>query len=428
MKRAVKHIGTFVVVLFAVVLGLFQAQCADAKTKKPYKAKTVRVVATMENKIHQTKSPVKKVKKISKDKNFKVRLIPNDNKYIFVLSGADMGKKQAVKVYYENGRTQVITFKTETNYLDKIKKELKPLLANPDAGLKKSLEQWEQRDMANKSHTYQFFYERSTDFEGENHTTAKYERYKEEDIYKKLTTSQKKALILEVYVHSRSHYRMNQRWIYSNCDSSVKFNRQFQKLYNGKFAGVCADGGKIAYDIGRAVGLKTKYVSCETIDHAWCVVKATDENGKPYWHGIYTTAHGYSLNASISRYHTDKYSKKQIVNNLHEPCYVHIVNRRMSRRDVLLEQAAEKRAKARSTATTITNCKCPGCYATSEWTYKHTRPSNSYITNRIYVKSDGTHVYEHNGNGYKQWFDAQGNEYFDANGDGSIMDDLAALG
>ena len=44
MKRAVKHIGTFVVVLFAVVLGLFQAQCADAKTKKPYKAKTVRVV------------------------------------------------------------------------------------------------------------------------------------------------------------------------------------------------------------------------------------------------------------------------------------------------------------------------------------------------------------------------------------------------
>ena len=54
MKRAVKHIGTFVVVLFAVVLGLFQAQCADAKTKKPYKAKTVRVVAMMENKIHQT--------------------------------------------------------------------------------------------------------------------------------------------------------------------------------------------------------------------------------------------------------------------------------------------------------------------------------------------------------------------------------------
>ena len=70
MKRAVKHIGTFVVVLFAVVLGFFQAQCADAKTKKPYKAKTVRVVATMENKIHQTKSPVKKVKKISKDKRF----------------------------------------------------------------------------------------------------------------------------------------------------------------------------------------------------------------------------------------------------------------------------------------------------------------------------------------------------------------------
>ena len=104
--------------------------------------------------------------------------------------------------------------------------------------------------MANKSHTYQFFYERSTDFEGENHTTAKYERYKEEDIYKKLTTSQKKALILEVYVHSRSHYRMNQRWIYSNCDSPVKFNRQFQNCIMVNLPEF-ADGGKIAYDIGR---------------------------------------------------------------------------------------------------------------------------------------------------------------------------------
>lgn len=424
MKRAVKYIGTFVVVVFAVVLGLFEVQYVNAKTKKPYKAKTVRVVATMENRIHQTKSPVKKVKKISKNKNFKIRLIPNENKYIFVASGVDIGKKQAVKVYYENGRTQVITFKAETNYLDKIKKELKPLLANPDAGLKKSLEQWEQRDMAGKSYTYQFVYERSTDFEGEN--PVKYEKYKEEDIYKKLTASQKKALILEIYVHSRSHYRMDQRWIYSNCDSSVKFNRQFKKLYYGTFAGVCADGAKIAYDIGRQVGLKTKYVSCGTINHAWCVVKATDEKGKPYWHGIYTTAHGYSLNSSISRYHTDKYSKKQIVKNLHEPCYVHIANKRISRRDVLLEQAEEKRkrARAQSTTTTITNCKCPGCYATSERAYKHTRPSNPYITNYIYCKKDGTHVYEHNGNGYKQWFDAEGNEYFDANGDGSIMDDL----
>lgn len=66
-------------------------------------------------------------------------------KYRIKVSGTDRGKKQTIKIYFKNGRTQKVNLKTEVNYLNKIKAELKPMLADPDKGLRTAISQWETK-------------------------------------------------------------------------------------------------------------------------------------------------------------------------------------------------------------------------------------------------------------------------------------------
>lgn len=416
MKRTTtKLYGVLLTMLAALVLTGSFSVTAQAKTKKPYKTKTLKLVEG-KKKTWYAGRRIKKVKKISKNKNFTVKII--DCRYSLRFTGTDRNTKQTVKVYYKNGRTQKFNLKTDVNYLNKIKADLKPMLANPDAGLKKALSDWEKRDCGGKKLTYEFILFRSTMFTEQPKDPNAYPNYSESEMYEKLTTSQKKALILEAYVHSRSHYGDpgNDNDYYHHRNS----NAQFKKLYNDTFKGVCADGAAVATDIGKAVGLTTKYIGSMDMDHAWCVVKAIDENGNPYWHGIYTTSHAFSLTTGLPNIkEANGYKENTLRKYLHAPCYMEIVSKKVKRNTKPTTPTPVPATPSAVTGASIKGA-CPNCQ------YGHAR-NNPYVTARNQTFINGYAIFQHDGNGYLQWFDRNGKEYFDTNGNGSIADEIAAL-
>lgn len=420
MKRTTtKLYGVLLTVLAALILTGSFSVSAQAKTKKPYKTKTLKLVEN-KKKTWYAGRQIKKVKKISKNKNFTVKII--DCRYSLRFTGTDRNTKQTVKVYYKNGRTQKFNLKTDVNYLNKIKAELKPMLANPDAGLKKALSDWEKRDCGDKKITYKFILFRSTMFTEQPKDPNAYPNYSESEMYEKLTASQKKALILEAYVHSRSHYGDPGNNDYYRHRNS---NAQFKKLYNDTFKGVCADGAAMATDIGKAVGLTTKYIGSMEMDHAWCVVKAIDENGNPYWHGIYTTSYGFSLTTRVPNIKkANGYKENTLRRYLHMPCYMEITPYKVKRNTNPTTPTPVPATPSTPSAVTGASVKgaCPGCKLPN----RHAR-NNPYASALYQTILNGYIIYQHDGNGYLQWFDRNGKEYFDTNGNGSIADEIAAL-
>lgn len=419
MKRTTtKLYGVLLTVLAALILTGSASVTAQAKTKKPYKTTTLKLVEGKKYTWYAGRR-IKKVKKISKNKNFKVKII--DCRYSLRFTGTDRNTKQTVKVYYKNGRTQKFNLKTNVNYLNKIKAELKPMLANPDAGLKKALSDWEKRDCGGKKITYEFKLVRTAEFQNSDYKS--YPSYSESEMYEKLTTSQKKALILEAYIYSRSHYgepgKNNSYYRHRNS------NTQFKKLYNGTFKGVCADGAAVATDIGKAVGLTTKYIGSMEMDHAWCVVKAIDETGNPYWHGIYTTSHGFSLTTGLPNVkEANGYKEDTLRKYLHTPSFIRIVPFKTKRNTNPTTPTPTPATPSTPSAVTGASVKgaCPGCKLPN----RHAR-NNPYASALYQTILNGYIIYQHDGNGYLQWFDDNGKEYFDTNGNGSIADEIAAL-
>lgn len=420
MKRTTTNLyGVLLTVLAALVLTGSASVTTQAKTKKPYKTKTLKLVEG-KKKTWYAGRRIKKVKKISKNKNFTVKII--DSRYSLRFTGTDRNTKQTVKVYYKNGRTQKFNLKTDVNYLNKIKADLKPMLANPDTGLKKALSDWEKRDCNGKKLTYEFRLFRSTMFTEQPKDPNAYPNYSESEMYEKLTTSQKKALILEAYVHSRSHYGDPGNNDYYRHRNS---NAQFKKLYNDTFKGVCADGAAMATDIGKAVGLTTKYIGSMDMDHAWCVVKAIDENGNPYWHGIYTTSYGFSLTTGLPNIkEANGYKENTLRKYLHAPCYMEIVSKKVKRNTKPTTPTPVPATPSTPSAVTGASVKgaCPGCKLPN----RHAR-NNPYVSGLNQTFINGYAIFQHDGNGYLQWFDRNGKEYFDTNGNGSIADEIAAL-
>ena len=418
MKRTTTNLyGVLLTVLTALVLTGSASVTTQAKTKKPYKTKTLKLVEG-KKKTWYAGRQIKKVKKISKNKNFTVKII--DCRYSLRFTGTDRNTKQTVKVYYKNGRTQKFNLKTDVNYLNKIKAELKPMLANPDAGLKKALSDWKKKEYGNKSDLYEGYLTRIHESYSNKPDTT-YSTYSESEMYEKLTTSQKKALILEAYIHSRSDYKTSNKDDYYQ---NRKSNTQFKKLYNGTFKGVCADGAAMATDIGKAVGLTTKYIGSMEMDHAWCVVKAIDKNGNPYWHGIYTTSGGHNLKMSLpSIKDVNGYKEKDIIKYLYTPSRTKIVIRKKRNTNPTTPTPVPATPSTPSAVTgTSVKGACPGCKLPN----RHAR-NNPYVSALNQTFINGYAIFQHDGNGYLQWFDRNGKEYFDTNGNGSIADEIAAL-
>ena len=288
---------TYKIMLMALMLltASLSITSVDAEAKA-YKAKNV-TVTSGKSKTVTTSKKIKKVAICSTNKNFTVKKTGNKK---FKVSGTDVGKTQTVKVTYTNKYTQKFKIKTTAakkktvpSYAQKIVNELKPLLADPDKGLQTVLADWTKRLNPRNGYTYEFILRNFNYGLGQS-----IKSYTVDDILKNYTTSQKKALILEVYFRQRMSYSGAAKGSYASYKIGTKSNTEFKKLYNGTFKGVCADGANIAYDICQYLGIKACYAGSMNINHGWCGIWATDKNGVSYWHGIFTTSYPYSLKAS----------------------------------------------------------------------------------------------------------------------------------
>ena len=72
------------------------------------------------------------------------------------------------------------------------------------------------------------------------------------------------------------------------------------------------------------------------------------------------------------------------------------------------------------------NYTCPGCNPLNPPPVRHTSKTNPYITN-VKATYKTYEVYQHVIGTEIRWFDADGNEYIDINGDGNIMTELIQL-
>ncbi len=302
--------------IMLMALMLFTASLSitgvDAEAKA-YKAKNVKVTSG-KSKTVKTKKKIKKVKIVSKNKNFTVTKTGNKK---FKVSGTDKGKTQTVKVTYKNNYTQKFKIKTVKakktkkttksipSYAQKIVNELKPLLADPDRGLQTVLAQWLNKKYGNNSNKYEPKL-LNMDFNGNTVSTISLD-----EVLKTYTTSQKKALILEMYFRTRMTY--------SKADKYNDKAHTYEKLYKGTFKGVCANGAMMGYNICQYLGLKSKCIGSGELNHDWCAIYVTDRNGVSYWHGIYTTSNAYNLKGTASIPNDLTMTKKQVMNYLYKP-------------------------------------------------------------------------------------------------------------
>ena len=439
MKNTIKIMMAALTLVFA--MSLTTGVTAEAKA---YKAKTV-TVTKGKSKTIKTSRKIKKVKISSKNKNFKVKKTAAKK---FKVSKTDKGKKQTVKVTYTNKNTQTFKITTKAakktkksipSYAKKIVKELKPLLADPDKGLQTALAGWLKRLNPRKSLTYKFKLGNWKYGLG-----ASISSLTVEEVLKTYTTSQKKALILEVYIRQRMSYSFANEGKY--CHTRFRGenpNPYFKKLYNGAFKGVCSDGARMAYDICRYLGIKAKCVSSDDLDHEWACIWAKGKNGTSYWHGIYTTSYPYSMKASIPAGDngeillTEAQVKKYVCSPNASTHFMalkrKIINKPTPKPTVTPAPTIKPTVTPAQTPTGTQGQRivipfaehqytCPGCSVP----YRHKSSNNPYITNGI-TEVGSYKVYKHSTPTGIRYFDANGNEYIDINHNGFITDELETL-
>lgn len=382
-------------VLAALILTDSFSVTAQAKTKKSYKTKTIKVVES-KSKTYAQGNKIKKVKKVSKNKAFSVKVL--SGKYRIKVSGTDRGKKQTIKIYFKNGRTQKVNLKTEVNYLNKIKAELKPMLADPDKGLRTAISQWETK-LEKKNNSVKYIFRLHCDYEDINQNVVKTpDSLTIDEVIAKCTPSQKRAFILEIYLRSRMTYdRTNHDYLLSS-----NMNNSLKRLYTRTFRGVCSDGAKMAQYVAKSVGFKTKSIVSKEMNHEWCVVKATDTNNISYWQGIFATSDAYNLKNSLN-INKDNYTESYLSKHLYSPAKSMIVSIKRPRNYV----DRNPTTPTTSPAVTASAIKCPGCTGNIQHNAK-----NPYKTNKPFSYGNyGVWMYIHNGGGVIRLYDENGKEY-----------------
>lgn len=460
MKTTIKIMETILMLVFT--MGLTTATTAEAASKFD-EVETLKVTSG-ETKIVTTSKKIKKVKIISKNKNFKVK---KTGSYQYTISGTDKGKTQTIKVTYNdkhaehNKYTVKVEIKTVAlkGYKKKVIKELKALMADPDKGLQTALAQWDTKlDIPGAKYKNVFIVFNGAD--GKTVTTTTDDGIEHavpnnrtvstltmDEVMKQYTASQKKALILEAYCRTRMTYGLQGH----NRKKGYSYNRGkdsfFKLLYKGKFWGLCDEGAAMSYDICQFLGLKAYYASCHGMDHAWTCIYVTDKNGTSYWHGIYATAQGYNLKKSAPKGKDSggrtNLTKKQVEKYLCQPnqrTWFIVKKERIATIPTPKPDATETSAPTAS-LTIIEPIKdtdgnilvmpsvgyiCPGCSPLNPPPIRHISNTNPYITNSKTVYKDYA-VYQHVIGNEIRYFDENGNEYFDVNNNGTIMDELIGL-
>lgn len=291
--KTIKKMLMLIMVLSMVVTTV--PSTVEAKAKA-YKMKTVKVTEGKEVTV-KTKKKIKSVKVCSKDKTFEAEKCGSKKFYV---AWTTYGVKQTVKVKYTNGRTQKFNIKTVPDkYGQKIVNELKPLLADPDEGLKKIIPDLLDRSYngCTGSCTHRIALYRSTCSIVNNGCihrpdTRNAVRITDDNIievFKDYSDSEKQAFILTAYMKGRMNYTLNKK----NTRTTMK------DLYNGTFNGKCDHGAEAVEQVCRYLGIKTKKITSIKLNHSWCCMYVKDKDGNAYWKGIAATAYAMDMKSSM---------------------------------------------------------------------------------------------------------------------------------
>lgn len=291
-----------------IVVGMIPIH-SEAKKVTYYKTQKI-YLQTKESKIVKTTKKIKKVtgvnqtlRGVAKGKKIsgrKIKFTPGK------ASGNTGLDEEDITVTYSNGKKQKFIVKTVNPYLNKIAEKLRPLVADPDEGVRVIAREYEEcyqtgkkdyfehlksnprayknmlRRSANKKYTYEWT--ALQNFGGE--CTV-------DDVIQKATKSQKIALILETYCDMNMKYNKNSKGRPVHGEGGVK--NCYKAIYQGTYKGVCGESSNRLYDICEVLGVKAGLASNAKEDHAWLCIAAVDKNGRKYWQGVPATSYARCL-------------------------------------------------------------------------------------------------------------------------------------
>ena len=300
----------FVALLMAAMImaGMISAH-SEAKKVTYYKTKKV-FLQTKETKIVKTTKKVKKVvgvnqtlKGVAKGKKIsgkKIKFTPGK------ASGNTGLDEEDIMVTYTNGKKQKFIVKTVNPYLEKIAKKLRPLVKNPDEGLRIIAHEYEQCYQTGKKDYFENLKSNPRAYKNMLKRTAN-KKYTYEwtalenlggectvdDIIKKATKSQKIALILETYCDMNMKYNKDSKGRPVHGEGGVK--NRYKAIYQGTYKGVCGESSERLYEICEVIGVKAGLASNPKENHEWLCIAAVDKNGKKYWQGVPASSYARCL-------------------------------------------------------------------------------------------------------------------------------------
>lgn len=384
----------------AVALAITGTTVPQKAEAKAYATKTIYIVEGQSKEIHTCGGngdtdgytrPVKSVKIVSENKNFKAK---KTSTYFVKISGSDLGKKQVVKITYKNKNTQKFIIKTVPDYKKKVVNELKGLLKDPDIGMKKAAEMYNKKK---GNANMEVIIRREADGDKKDYTI--------DEAVTEFTTSQKKAFILEMYFRTRMSYGKRSNGDYKYKKLGTLTNNQYKDIYDGTYIGVCEPGARMADETCKALGIASKVPGSHEMNHAWLVIKATDTNGVSYWHGVEATSYAISLKNNVKS-NTEGSDDINLTKKAATETYAYPVTYTIK----LSRKGTPNRPTVVVPTVPTAPCPCPGCYGK----LSHTDPKNAYITSKkvnAVIKGKVYTLYVHNGGGVIRVYDASGNEY-----------------
>ena len=209
-------------------------------------------------------------------KKFKIKVVGNKARELGYI---------VLKIQYTDKTSDVYTIYTTNKYKKEVCKEIKRLMKNPNHGIKTMISEFHQKSLRNFSP--------STYVEcciGYNNGRGQF-IYDENAMLNTLTTSQKKAVLLELYARNRMQYSYdtNKNALFNNKNGTYK------NILSGTYKGVCGESAMVLHGICHELNIQSKIADCEDMNHAWLCIAATDSDGSRYWQGVRGTSFAYNM-------------------------------------------------------------------------------------------------------------------------------------
>ena len=239
--------------------------------------------------------------------------------------------EDTIFVTYTNGDKQTYKVLVIDRYAEKIVNELKPLLADPDNGIRMLAEKYYPGDKVMEDGTV---YKRQlirrlkkNDGKGVD-AVGYYAKQTLDEMLSSMTVSQKEAAILQLFF---THYMTY------NYGDYMPGTGTYECIYKGTFKGVCGESACMVYGLCKMLGYDARLMSSVTagMAHQWACVAAVDADGKKYWEGIDGSSYACNVKWKYKGIRLSEYDENDIMLDYTPKNYCDIAGDKFSYETVL---------------------------------------------------------------------------------------------